>query len=126
MTMFTIAMTVLMVIIALGQLAISVAMLSSSSRRAIANWIAWGVNWVIFFLMISVGAYGFWRFASAESPEKLHYYVLAFSAGSMGASFAVLISILHLRLAFRLQGQINLLHKHLGYPFEPWRKDSGG
>lgn len=126
MATFTTAMTVLMVIIALGQLAINITTLSARSRKAIVSWAVSTFQWVMLFLSIGAGLYAIVKFGIADDPGKREYLLLVAGAFLMAQGFSIVTAISLARQIMRLDNNINLLHKHLGYPFEPWRKDSSG
>lgn len=115
MTTFTIAMTVLMAMIALGQLAISIAMLSPTKKRAITNWIAWKVDWFMLLLMVAVGSGGLFRFAVTESPEKWDYYMMAGSVGLLAMSYSVFLCMFLVRRIWEASWRVGRIESFLSH-----------
>lgn len=77
MTMFTIAITVLMVLIALGQLIATIAMLSKSKRIAARNWALSNFDIFVIVLMVSIAVFGLLSFAMVKNPQKWDYYLMS-------------------------------------------------
>lgn len=126
MTTFTTAMTVLMVIIALGQLAINITALSARSRKAIVNWAVIIFQWVMFLLSVAMGAFAISEFFAVTDPGRREVLLLVSGAFLIAQGFALTAAFFFIRQIRRLDNNLNLLHKHLGYPYEPWRKGSDG
>lgn len=126
MDTFTVAMTVLMAISALGQLAVSIAMLSANKRRAIKNWIAWRVDVFLWIILSSLSFLGLLRFLLTDAPSKDDHYLLAASAAGAALSASIFLIMYLVRYASQLHARINRLESVILYPSEPSKEGSGG
>ena len=111
MATFTIAMTVLMTIAALGQLAISIAMLSPSKRRAINNWINWNVDRLMCGTLLLLGWLGTIDFIFTQDPGKWDYSDLVVSCSCIAIGVATLPSTFLIRYASRIDSRLKRLEE---------------
>lgn len=126
MDTFTVAMTVLMAISALGQLIVSIAMLSASKRRAIKNWIAWRVDVFLWIILSSLSFFGLLRFLLTDAPNKEDHYFLAASAAGAALSVSMLLCMYLVRYANQLHSRIDRIESLILYSSEPSKEGSGG
>lgn len=113
METFTIVMTVLMAISALGQLAISIAMLSKSKRRAITNWMAWRFDFFCLIFLLAFSSYGILVFAFKEDPQKMDYYNMAASLGGLAMAYATMLCMYLVRYTHRIETRLNYVEYYL-------------
>src|SRR5690606_13690643 len=115
---FIVAMTVLMAIIALGQLVISIAMLSANRRRAIKNWLAWRVDAFTFALLMGFGVTGLVDFLLTKGPEKWDYYRMAASMACLAMANGIWICGFLMRYSYGLSKRIERLESLILDPSE--------
>lgn len=118
MDKFTTAITVLAVIIALGQLVLSIATLSTNKRTAITNWIAWRFASFLLALLAALGMWGLFSFVLISEPEKMDYYRMAVSVVSVGMAFSVYLFNVAIRYTRRLAFRIDEIELLLSYQAE--------
>ena len=126
MDTFTVAMTVLMAIIGLGNLVVSIAMLSASKRRAIKNCIAWRVDFFMVALLAVFGTRALVKFAFTAQPEKWDYYMMAAGAACLAMAYGTWLFVVISRYAYGVAIRVRKLESLALHPSEPSKEGSSG
>uniref|UniRef100_UPI00334165DB hypothetical protein n=1 Tax=Castellaniella defragrans TaxID=75697 RepID=UPI00334165DB len=126
MEIFNVAISVLMIVIMLGQLAISIVMHDTKSTIAIRRFIAarWYLWFATFFSLI--GFSGIANFAFRAHPERMDYYFLATGCFVLSGAYTMFVASHLYRRTDQLLLRVQQIERLLIHPSEPSEEASGG